>query len=263
MGKLILIGLGLFDDKSLTLEALEACKRCDMLFAEQYTSLLSPESLKAIEGRVGNEIEILDRHRVEDGTFLQLANEMTIGLLTPGDPMTATTHVDLRIRAHEMDIECEIIHGTSALVAVPGILGLQHYKFGRIVTIPFTQKGYDPTSPLELLLKNLENGLHTIALLDIQAGKDRYMTANEGLEWILSASKKIGSDEISEKSLACVVARAGSKSCQARANRISELLEMDFGPPLHTLVIPGKLHFEETEALIRFAKAPPELFLDG
>jgi diphthine synthase len=34
---------------------------------------------------------------------------------------------------------------------------------------------------------------------------------------------------------------------------------MDFGPPLHTLVIPGKLHFMETEALVAFAGLPPEL----
>ncbi|HDP96795.1 MAG TPA: diphthine synthase [Euryarchaeota archaeon] len=261
MGKIVLIGLGLHDEKSITLEALECAKGCDMLFAEQYTSLLAEGSIERLERRIGKEIQLLDRKRIEDGSFLILAREMAIGLLIPGDPMTATTHVDLRIRAHEKDIECEIVHGTSVIVAVPGILGLQHYKFGRTVTIPFNEAGYDPTSPLELLMKNLENGLHTLALLDIQADKERYMTANEGLEWILRTAEKLGYDVIGENLLACVVARAGSKDCMARADKLSELIKMEFGPPLHTIVIPGKLHFQETEALIRLAKAPPELFM--
>lgn len=262
MGKLIFIGVGLCDEKSLTLQALEAAVRCDMLFAEQYTSLLSPGSIKAIAKRVGKEIELLDRERVEDGSFLRMAENMTIGFMIPGDPMTATTHVDLRIRAHEMGIKCEIIHGTSALIAVPGVLGLQNYKFGRTITIPFPREGYNPTSPLELLLQNLESGLHTLALLDTQTGNAGHMTANNGLQWLLSTSERIGSDIINEKTMACVVARAGSPSYFARANTILKLLELDFGKLPHTIVIPGKLHFEEIEALVRFAKAPPELFLE-
>lgn len=262
MGKIVLIGLGLHDERSITLEALECAKGCDMLFAEQYTSLLAEGSIERLERRIGKEIQLLDRGRIEDGSFMLLAREMTIGLLIPGDPMTATTHIDLRIRAHEMDIECEVVHGTSVIVAVPGTLGLQHYKFGRIVTIPFSEEGYDPTSPLDLLMRNLENGLHTLALLDIQADKERYMTANEGLEWILTTAGRSGYDIIGEDLLACVVARAGSRDCIARADRISELIKMEFGPPLHTIVIPGKLHFQETEALIRLAKAPPELFMN-
>ena len=261
MGKIVLIGLGLHDEKSITLEALECARGCDMLFAEQYTSLLAEGSIKKLESRIGKEIQLLDRKRIEDGSFMLLAKEMTLCLLIPGDPMTATTHVDLRIRAHEMDIECEIVHGTSVIVAVPGILGLQHYKFGRTITIPFSEGGYDPTSPLELLMKNLENGLHTLALLDIKADEERYMTANKGLEWILGTAERLGYDTIGENLMACVVARAGSRDCIARADKLSELIKIEFGPPLHTIVIPGKLHFQETEALIRLAKAPSELFM--
>lgn len=260
MGELIFIGLGLTDDQSITIEAIEACRGCDILLAENYTSILSPGSIERLEKRVGKRVEVLDRGKVESGSLLEMTRGKVVGFMVPGDPMTATTHVDLRIRADEMGIETRIVHGTSAMVAVPGILGLQHYKFGRTVTIPFSQKGFEPTSPLELLQENLKQGLHTLALLDLQSGEKRFMTANEGLGWLLSTSDKIESGLISESTLACVVARAGSRSCIARADIIEELRRMDFGEPLHTIVIPGKLHFQEEEALVRFAKAPKELF---
>lgn len=260
MGKFIFIGLGLSDDRSITIEAIDACKECDVLFTEQYTSKVSSGSIERLEKTIGKEIRILGRKDVEDGAPLKFAKDCTVGFLVPGDPMTATTHVDLRIRANGLGLETRIVHGTSAMIAVPGILGLQHYRFGRTVTIPFSQKGFEPTSPFEQLDENLRHGLHTLALLDIQSAEDRYMTANEGLEWLIETSAGLKSPAVTKSTLACVVARAGSHDCIARANRISELITFDFGKPLHTIVLPGKLHFQEEEALVRFAAAPRELF---
>jgi diphthine synthase len=260
MGRFIFIGLGLSDDRSITIEAIDACRKCDVLFAEQYTSKISPGSIERLEKMIGKEIRTLGRTDVEEGAPLKFAKDRVVGFLVPGDPMTATTHVDLRIRANDLGLETGIVHGTSAMVAVPGILGLQHYKFGRTVTIPFSQKGFEPTSPFEQLENNLKQGLHTLALLDIQSAEDRYMTANEGLKWLVETSAALRSQAITKDALACVVARAGSHDCIARANRISELIKYDFGKPLHTIVLPGKLHFQEEEALARFAAAPRELF---
>jgi diphthine synthase len=257
---IIFIGLGLNDERSLTLEALDTCKSCDLLFIEQYTSKLAPGSLERLERMIGKEIHVLGRDEVEGAEPLKCAKERTVGFLVPGDPMTATTHVDMRIRADELGIGTRTVHGTSAMIAVPGILGLQHYKFGRTVTLPFPQKGFEPTSPLEQLVENQKRGLHTLILLDIQAAENRYMTANEGLEWLLDASERMGLRALTGDTIACVVARAGSDDCVARAGRISVLVKSDFGRPLHTIVLPGRLHFKEEEALIRFARAPKELF---
>lgn len=259
MGKIIFIGLGLSDDKSLTLEALDTCRSCDILIAEEYTSMLSKGSMERLEKSIGRKIRILGRKEVEDGDPLGIATDKVVGFLVPGDPMTATTHIDLRIRAHDLGWDTDIVHGASAFTAIPGVLGLQHYKFGRTVTIPFPQKGFDPQSPFEQLEENLKHGLHTLALLDIQSAEGRYMTANEGLKWIVSASEKKRSTALLEGSLACVVARAGSSCCIARADAISELIKLDFGEPLHSIVVPGKLHFQEGEALVRFANAPRRL----
>ena len=262
MGRISFIGLGLYDDSSLTLQALQECQEADIILMESYTSTLAEGSIRRLEERIGKSIELLSREQVEKGEFLAKLRRKSVVFLVPGDPMTATTHVDLRIRAHDQGFETRVVHGTSALVAVPGILGLQHYKFGRTITIPYAQKGFRPRSPMEQLMHNRAGGLHTLALLDIRANENMYMTANEGLHWLLDTGREMGVGEINEDSLACVVARAGAPDCIARADRIGKLLGVDFGPPLHSIVIPGRLHFIEVEALKRFADAPEDIKSD-
>ena len=50
--------------------------------------------------------------------------------------MIATTHVDLRLRAHKAGVRTSIVHAASVGSAAAGVAGLQSYKFGRTVTIP-------------------------------------------------------------------------------------------------------------------------------
>jgi diphthine synthase len=45
------------------------------------------------------------------------------------------------------------------------------------------------------------------------------------------------------------IARAGSPKPVVKAGRVEELLKKNFGEPLQVLIIPGKLHFAEEEAL--------------
>jgi len=260
MGRMYFIGLGLYDDSSITLQALEACKESDILLMESYTSALAEGSIERLVNMIGKPIELLTREQVEKGDFLKALKGKSVAFLVPGDPMMATTHIDLRIRAHDLGFETNVIHGTSVLVAVPGILGLQHYKFGRTITIPYAQEGFRPRSPVEHLTQNISSGLHTLALLDLRASEGRYMTANEGLGWLIETAKELGIEDINESRLACVVARAGAPDCKAKADRIGRLIKLDFGPPLHTLVIPGRLHFMEIEALKRFAGAPDDIW---
>ena len=100
--------------------------------------------------------------------------------------------------------------------------------------------------------------LHTLVLLDIQADKDRYMTANEGMKLLLKMEEKHKENIVDKNSIICVVARAGSKEPIVAAGAIKDLINRDFGPPLHTIVIPGKLHFMEIEALQTLAQLPAQ-----
>lgn len=255
-GELVLVGLGLHDHRGISLRGLDEMREADVVFAEHYTSMLTEGSLQRLSELSGKEIVLLDRQQVEDGKdILGACARGKVVLLVAGDPMTATTHVDLRLRALKASVRASVVHGSSALTAVPGILGLQHYKFGRTTTLPLAEGEYLPTSPHEIIAENKGRGLHSLVLLDIDAEQSRYMTANQGMRTLLAMEERAGSGTIDVSTLTCVVARAGAPDCVVRAGRLGTLIEEEFGPPLHTIVIPGRLHFMEEEALEAIAGA--------
>jgi len=257
MGRSMLtfIGLGLFDEKDISVKGLEEIKKSDKVFAEFYTAKLVGTSIKKLEELYEKKITVLSREQTEKGDIvIDSAEKQNTVFLTAGDPMTATTHVDLRIRAIKKGIKTSVVHGSSIVTAVSGLLGLQNYKFGRTTTLAYPEGEYFPTSPLDVIKDNLKMGLHTLVLLDIQADKDRFMNANEAMDLLLQMERKTKNNVISKESVVCVVARAGSKEPIVRAGAIKELGKIDFGPPLHSLVIPGKLHFMETESLVALAQ---------
>jgi len=259
-GKLAFIGMGLHDETDLTIKAQQILQQCNHVFAELYTSQVMGTTIEKLEECIGKSIQVLSREQTEDGTILlEAAQHGTVGFLVGGDPMIATTHVDLRIRAHQKGIPTSIIHNSSIMTAVPGLLGLQNYKFGRTTTLAYPEKDYFPMSPYEVIQQNYEIGLHTLVLLDIQADKQRFMTANEGLKFLLQMEEHYKKKIITGDAVACVVARAGSEEPVIRADTIDTLLEEDFGPPLHTLVLPGSLHFMEYDALVSLAGLPEEI----
>ena len=253
--RLTLIGLGLCDERDITARGMDEIREADVIFAEHYTSQLSTRSVSRLGEAIGREIVMLTRQEVEGGSrIIESCRSGRVAFLVAGDPMTATTHVDLRLRAAKEKIETGIIHASSVFTAVPGLLGLQHYKLGRTTTLPFPQEGYLPTSPCEVIVENLERGLHSLVLLDIDSENDRYMTANEGLNVLEEMANKLDvSEKIGDDLLVAVVARAGWPDCQVAAGMLKDMRTRSFGPPLHTLVVPGKLHFMEEEALRAFA----------
>ena len=253
-GQLVFVGLGLDDERGITLRGLEEAKAAEVVFAEFYTSMLRNGSIERLEALLGKSIRVLGREEVEDAkVILDACKDKNVVLLVAGDPMTATTHADLRIRAHMAEIETRVVHGPSVFTSVAGLLGLQHYKFGRTTTLPFPQEGYSPTSPYDVVCENVARGLHTLILLDIDAASSRYMTANEGLHLLMDMEKRVGRGVITEDTVVGVVARAGSDDCRVMAGPLGRLLEVEFGPALHSIVVPGKLHFMEEEALKAFA----------
>jgi diphthine synthase len=259
-GSLVFVGLGLYDEWDISLKGLEEIKQCDRVFAEFYTADLTGTDTKRIEKTIGKHLIVLSRKETEKGDkILKSARNQKIVFLTCGDPMTATTHIDLRLRAVEKGIKTRVVHASSIITAVPGLLGLQYYKFGRTTTLAFPKKEYFPTSPYNVISDNIQMGLHTLVLLDVENENKKYMTAHEAMKLLLRMEKKIKKNIVNRDSIVCVVARAGSSEPVVMANTINFLLDIDFGPPLQTLVIPGQLHFMEVEALVKLAGLPPAL----
>jgi diphthine synthase len=259
VGELVFIGLGLHDEKGITLRGLEEARSADALFAESYTSDFSDARWSALEKLIGKVVRRLTREEVEEGAVvLQAAHDGRIAFLVVGDPMTATTHVDLRLRGAKDGIRTRIVHGSSIVTAAAGVLGLQISKFGRMTTIPFPAPGFRPTSPVDAIIGNRRAGLHSLVLLDLtEAGK--FLSPSDALALILAAASDRGESDLGPSSLACVVSRAGAPDVHATAGRISDVMKADPGPPPYCLVIPGRLHFLEKEALIAFAGAPHDI----
>lgn len=261
--ELIFVGLGLSGTDGMTVKALAALKECDKIYAEFYTSMLIGTSPEDLEQVLGKKIHILYRAQVEEcDDIIKDAMEMRVGFVTAGDTMAATTHVDLRIQAADLGIPVRVFHGISIFSACPTSLGLQPYKFGRTVTLPFLEDNYHPKSPYDHIMENKKRGLHTMILLDIRADELRYMTAHQAIEWLLEGERKWGEGLIDDKTLLCVVSKAGSLEERVFAGYPQDLLKMDIGSPLQTLVLPGTLHFMEQYALVKFAGAPEEIIED-
>ena len=255
-----MIGLGLYDDKDISLKGAEALKKADVIYAEFYTSRLFAGSLKILEDELDIKINVLNREAVEEENIPILeADNKDVAFICAGDPLIATTHTDLLIQARKKGIETKVIHSSSILTAAPGLSGLQAYKFGKVTTIPFPAENYFPHSPYLVIKNNLEGSMHTLVLLDIQAHLDRYMTANQGMEYLLNLEKERKDRIVTEDTLAVVVARAGAEKPMVRANKIGKLIDMDFGGPLHCLIIPSDLHVVEAEALVELAGAPENI----
>jgi diphthine synthase len=261
LGELVLVGLGLFDDADMSLRALEVARSADSVFAEFYTSAMPGADLGRLERRLGRPVRVLSREDLEQraDAVLDAAAGGTAVLLVAGDPMAATTHVDLRLRAEGRGIRTRLVHGASIVTAAFTELGLSVYKSGRVTTIKWPRGSYFPTSPYDAVRDNLRAGLHTLCLLDIHADEARCMTADEGCRLLLRYEEERHEGALGPGTLACVVARAGAPDCVRHAGELGDLARADFGAPLHCIVLPGQMHFMEAEALASLAGAPPGL----
>jgi diphthine synthase len=266
LNELVFIGLGLYDEKDISIRGLEELKEADAVFAEFYTSLMPGLSIRKLEEMAGKAVNIVTRRVLEDEEgelIFEAAKKGKAVFLVPGDPLIATTHVDLRISAEKQGIKTRVIHGASAVSAVRGISGLQNYKYGKAVTIPFSEKGFVSETPYNVIRENKKMGLHTMCYLDIKAEEQRYLTVNEALQTLLELEKQKKQQLITSRTLVIGVARAGSIKPAVKADYLEEVMNHDFGAPPHTLIFPGKLHFMEAEALITLAGAPEEVRGDG
>ncbi len=259
MGELAFVGLGLWSERSISLLGVEEAGMADTVFAELYTSLMPELNLSKLEKLIGKRVHLVVRHDLEEDCgkrILEAAEKGKAVLLVPGDPLIATTHVDLRIRAEKQGIKTKIVQGASIVSAVMGLSGLQNYKFGRSVTIPFSEIGAADFTPYNTIAKNQKAGLHTLCFLDVRADERRYMTIKDAFNVLSALESKKRHRAVADDTLAVGIARAGSENPDVKADYVKRLQAFDFGKPPHSLVFPGKLHFMEAQALITLANGP-------
>ena len=260
MRELVFIGLGLNDEKAISIRGLEETQTADSVFMELYTSLLPGFSLERFEAMSGKKVRMVSRRNLEEENGRLILDATARGkavFLVPGDPFVATTHVTLRIEAKKRDIKTRIVHGASIISAVIGLSGLHNYKFGKTVTVPFPETFSE--TPYNVVSENKRLGLHTLCLLDLKPDENRFLSVKAGLELLLAVEQKRKKGAVTPDTLAIGIARVGGESPSLKADYAKNLLTYDFGGPPQSLILPGELHFMEVEALIAFAGAPEKL----
>ncbi len=245
---LYMIGIGLNDEKDITVKGLEIVRKADFIYLESYTSKLNC-SLKNLEKFYKKKVILANRDLVEKNAneILNKAKTKKVAFLIIGDVFSATTHLDLMLRAKEKKIKVELVNNASILTAV-GITGLELYKFGKTTSMPYFEKSFKAETPYDVIKQNKKLGLHTLVLLDIKADKNRFMTINEAIKQLLEIEKKRKEKVFTEQTKIVGCARLGANQ-KIKYSKVKQLLKEDFGKPLHCLIVPGKLHFLEEEAL--------------
>jgi diphthine synthase len=258
--ELVFVGLGLHDEKGISIQGIEETRTAESAFMELYTSILPCFSPKRFKELVNKQVHIVSRHDLEEENGALILNAAENGktvFLIPGDPFTATTHVTLRIEAEKRGVKTRIVHGASVMSAVIGLSGLHNYKFGKTVTVPFPENSSE--TPYNVIAQNKKLGLHTLCLLDIKAEGKRFLSINEALMLLLKTEQKRHQSLVTPDTVAVGVARAGSSAPTLKAGFAEELVKYDFGDPPQSLIFPGDMHFMEAEALVTLAGAPEQL----
>lgn len=277
---LILVGMGLGHVEGMTVEALEAARKADHRRYEAYTALWPEDELKRLEEQIGPIQRVMRPEVEQPDALLKLAQSSTVALLVVGDPLQATTHVDLQLQAQEAGIPCEVVHGLSITTVVTGAVGLSNYKFGRQTTLTYPYGGWVATSPLETIISNDSQGMHTLALLDLDptgmgTGNQRPMTPADAVEAMRTMMAKMldqlderpdgdaphsthlreASEQYVNRSLDDIVvvlcSDMGTPSQRIVTTNLAALSNIE-GGRLNCLVFPGRTGEVEDNALLRW-----------
>ncbi|CAH8640830.1 unnamed protein product [Heterobilharzia americana] len=229
------------------MKGFDILKKCDFVYLDNYTSIFSGENVDELN-MTGKCIIPADREFVEQSSeILDRAEKNDVAFLVIGDPLGATTHSDIILRAVERNIPYRIIHNASVITAV-GCCGLHLYNFGAIVSIPLWDELGHPESFYDKILTNIRNGFHTLCLLDIKV-KER------SLENILRDRKIYEPPRF----YVLLLSRIGSNDEKIVVSRIADMneaetdpkkSEQNFGGPPHSIIIPGIIHPLESEFLL-------------
>ncbi len=237
---LFMIGIGLNDEKDVSVKGLELIKSADVVYLESYTSTLNVEVSK-LEEFYGKKVILADRNMVENGVdkILEDASSQNVAFLVIGDVFSATTHTGMLMDAKEKGISVEIVHNTSILNVVAET-GLFLYQFGKVTSIPFDYSNVK--APVEVFNDNYEKGYHTLFLLDLNPSENKFLESSEAAKYLI--------DNGVSGDLVCVgCARMGGKDQEIKVSKLKDISLSKFP---QCLIIPGKMHFLEEEFLERY-----------
>ena len=242
------VGLGISGTRSIPIEVVKIIQKADFVYLESFTSPIYKQQEEEIKNMVNGSFKIAKRWLVEDGQeILNASKNSTVVLLSYGDPYVATTHIELRTRAKLENIKTNTIHSASAITSMIGEAGLQFYKVGRLVTIMNEKKS--TITPYTVIFKNLAQGLHSIILLEYNHDENYFLDPKNAISNLLDVEKEQKRGVLNNDTFAIIASRIGFDTQKIISGKFSNLLKVDFGEPPHSIIITGKLHFTESDAI--------------
>lgn len=247
-----LVGLGLAP-KHMALEALEALKGCGDVYLETYTSKYAGGSAHELGSLIGKEVKHLDRKGVEEsfGNVLEQARTKDIALAVYGNPLSATTHIQLLLDAKKKAVKSKVVAGVSVFDLITKC-GLEQYRFGRTVTIVRPKENYSPDSFYGQIMENKEVGLHTLCLLDIEED-GKMMSVSEAVDVLMRIEHKQNNNVLANSTLVGLAGLGGSEEQMIYGTSI-RLKSVEFKAFPQCLIVAGTLSDKEREALNEFAR---------
>lgn len=246
---LFLVGIGLAEN-DLSIGAIEACRRSE-LYLDAYTSFVDQKRVNALSKSLGREIKLLKRPELEENAreLVSKALKRNIAILVGGDPLIATTHKILYIEAKRAGIRPVIIHAASVFTAAMGESGLDFYRFGPTCTIPKWSEHYKPVSFYNTIQNNIENGKHSMLLLDYDAAEKQTIPLAEAVKTLESAESHYKKNQIKDSTKLMVLHNIAMKSQKIIFTTIkgAKKIVLNRGPTL--IIIPAKLTDIETEII--------------
>ena len=242
------IGLGVSGISELSDSTLSVIKNADIVYLESFTSPISETEKKQLENISNGEFKIAKRWIVEDGNeILENAKKSETVLISYGDPYIATTHLELKTRAITDKIETKTIHSSSIISSLIGEVGLHYYKVGKVLTIMNDPKSM--STPYYTIFDNLLSKTHSVILLEYNEDKSFFLDPHDALSLLLDVEKIQNRKVISLDTFVIVASRIGKSDQKITSGKISNLIKKEFGDPPHSIVIPGGLHFTESDAI--------------
>tara|TARA_B100001750_G_scaffold246672_1_gene269774 strand:- start:18 stop:1055 length:1038 start_codon:yes stop_codon:yes gene_type:complete len=242
------IGLGISGISELSDNTRNVIKNAKVVYLESFTSPMSDTEKEELRNICNGEFKIAKRWLVEDGNeILDNAKEKETVLISYGDPYIATTHLELKTRATNDKIRTKTIHSSSIVSSLIGEVGLHYYKIGKVLTIMDEPKSM--STPYNSIFDNLLNKTHSVILLEYNEDKSFFLQPQDALSLLLDVEKLQNREVISQETFTIVASRIGKNDQRIISGKIKNLIKKEFGNPPHSIIIPGKLHFTESDAI--------------
>ena len=249
---LYFVGLGIRGAQGISIDARDILTKCDLVYLERFTSPVGDDEARNLSDLIGKSVLPVRRWFIEDGReILASSASKSVAIVSCGDPMIATTHSELRTRAHKHGIPTRILSAASGLTALIGESGLHYYKFGRSATV--MSEPMSATSVYNVIHSNLLTASHTLILTEYREGNEGepnfFMDPAFAMKLLSEAERDFRLGAFCDDTFIIVASRAGLKGQSLVSGSVKDLTSREYGSGPHSIIVTGKLHFTEEESV--------------